>query len=175
MITACSQTINHTSQEPVVFNKTDYVRAVAAPDFKILHYNAGAEDSQHATYPRDFQGKPVILNFWAASCPPCRAEMPDFQILHESKGNEVSIIGIDVGQFSGLGTQDQAQALIDQFNITYLTGTALSSDILKDYRVVSMPTTVFINSDGMILREWSGIIDPETLSNIASALVLGAP
>ena len=97
--------------------------------------------------------------------------MPDFQALHEEKAGQLSIIGIDVGQFSGLGTPEQAEELMNQVGITYLTGFALSPDIMKDYKVISMPTTVFINSKGLIVREWSGMIDRATLFNLAAALI----
>ena len=52
--------------------------------------------------------KPVVLNFWAAECPPCRAELPEFQSFHEEYGDRVLVLGIDLGQFTGQGTPEQA-------------------------------------------------------------------
>jgi len=97
--------------------------------------------------------------------------MPDFEALHEERANQLTIIGIDVGQFSGLGTPEQAEKLISQVGVTYLTGYALSPDIMKDYKVISMPTTIFVNSKGVIVREWSGMIDRPTLFDLAATLI----
>ena len=58
------------------------------------------------------KGKPLVLNFWAGLCPPCRAEMPDLQEFSEENKDRVNLLGIDVGQFTGLGNQDSAKALL---------------------------------------------------------------
>jgi len=47
------------------------------------------------------QGKPVVLNFWGGSCPPCRAEMPDFQAALIEFGENAIFLGLDVGPFTG--------------------------------------------------------------------------
>ena len=49
------------------------------------------------------QGKPLVLNFWAGLCPPCRAEMPDLQEFYEENKDRVNLLGIDVRRFTGLG------------------------------------------------------------------------
>ena len=45
-------------------------------------------------------GQPVVLNFWAALCPPCRAEMPEFQRVYDEREAEVLVLGIDIGHSS---------------------------------------------------------------------------
>ena len=51
----------------------------------------------------ELRGKPVVLNFWAGLCPPCRAEMPDLQRFYEETQDDVVMLGIDVGRFNNLG------------------------------------------------------------------------
>jgi len=47
------------------------------------------------------EGKPLVPNFWAALCPPCRAEMPQFQVLYEEFKNQIQLVGIDIRVFTG--------------------------------------------------------------------------
>jgi thiol-disulfide isomerase/thioredoxin len=53
-------------------------------------------------------GTPVVLNFWAGQCPPCRAEMPDFQAVYDRYADEFLLVGVDIGPFIGLGTRESA-------------------------------------------------------------------
>ena len=57
-------------------------------------------------------GKPVVLNFWAGDCPPCRAEMPALQRVYDKHREDIIFVGLDVGIFSGLGTRASGLALL---------------------------------------------------------------
>ncbi len=104
------------------------------------------------------QGKPVVLNFWAGLCPPCRAEMPDFQYLHETYGERILIVGLDVGPFVGLGTNEDGLRLLRQLGITYVAGTTTDANVVRAYGVVGMPTTVFFAADGKRFATHAGLI-----------------
>ncbi|MCH8165217.1 MAG: TlpA family protein disulfide reductase [Planctomycetes bacterium] len=71
-------------------------------------------------------GKPIVLNFWGGSCPPCRAEMPGFQRVYERNRDDFLMIGLDVGPFFGLGTRNSALSLLDELGITYPAAYATS-------------------------------------------------
>ncbi|MEE8518990.1 MAG: TlpA disulfide reductase family protein [Dehalococcoidia bacterium] len=116
------------------------------------------------------QGKPVVLNFWAALCPPCRAEMPDIQKVHETRGDEVIIIGLDIGPQQLLGTRDEGKALLAELDVHYPAGTTFDDNIVRQYRIVGMPTTLFINSDGTLLRSWSGLLNEEKFNEFIDQL-----
>ena len=88
-------------------------------------------------------GKPVILNFWAGLCPPCRAEMPDFQEFDEQNRDRVTLVGVDIGQHLGLGNREDAAALLEELGITYPTGLTSDDTVTRPYKVLGMPTTVF--------------------------------
>lgn len=116
-------------------------------------------------------GKPVVLNFWAGQCPPCRAEMPDFQAVYEENKDEIVMLGLDVGTYTGLGNRSSALALLDQLGISYPAGPPRTAKPVNDYAVRSMPTTVFLSADGSVFRRWEGGIRGSDLREIVSDLV----
>jgi thiol-disulfide isomerase/thioredoxin len=104
------------------------------------------------------EGKPVVLNFWAGQCPPCRAEMPYFERMANEYEDQFILLGIDVGVFTGLGTEQNALDLLEELNITYPAGRAVDREPLIDYRATGMPTTVFFNADGEVVDRHIGLI-----------------
>ncbi len=109
-------------------------------------------------------GKPVVLNFWAGLCPPCRAEMPDLQEFYDEFKDRVTLVGIDLGQFTGLGTLQDAKDLLEELEITYPAGSTSDSSVISKYRVFGMPTTVFIDADGRVFKNWGGALNSDVLS-----------
>jgi len=144
-----------------------------AADFQIALYNDGGPVDEPETSFLELLslGRPVVLNMWAGLCPPCRLEMPDFQEVSNELGDEISIMGLDVGPFTNLGTSEDGQALIQELGITYPTGTTTDREVVKDYRLLGMPTTYFVKPDGQILRRWTGLLTADKLSELAQELV----
>jgi thiol-disulfide isomerase/thioredoxin len=145
-------------------------RDVAA-DFPINIYTGASTVGGEEIVFSDLRGKPVVLNFWAGLCPPCRAEMPDLQEFYGEFDGRVTLIGIDVGQFTGLGNQDDARDLLESLAITYPTGFTNDGSVMQDYAVLSMPTTVFITSEGKVFRKWSGALNRQTLAEITNEML----
>lgn len=149
--------------------------SVAVPeDFEISVYRGqevlGGEEVQFSSLFES--GKPVVLNFWAGLCPPCRAEMPDLQAFNEEYQDRVVLVGIDIGPFTLLGTRDDGRALIDELGITYPTGSTSKSGLVQKYKVLGMPTTVFLRPDGRVHRTWSGLLNEQKLTELANELLL---
>jgi len=117
------------------------------------------------------QGKPVILNFWASFCPPCRLEMPDLQEVHEEFGDQVVLVGVDVGTFTGLGNEEAGRALLQEAGITYPAGTTANADVLRAYQVVGMPTTLFFTPDGEIVERWTGLLTRDKMQELVQKLI----
>ena len=117
------------------------------------------------------QGKPVVLNFWAALCPPCRTEMPDFQRVYEERGEEVLVLGVDIGPQWRLGTREEGRALLVELGVRYPAGTTFNEAVARDYEILSMPTTLFITADGRIVRSWSGLLTEEKLNELVDELI----
>ncbi|MEE8442348.1 MAG: TlpA disulfide reductase family protein [Dehalococcoidia bacterium] len=117
------------------------------------------------------QGKPVVLNFWAGLCPPCRAEMPDFQSVSVEYQDRVILFGLDIGPFVGLGSRDNGRALVRELDVTYPTGTTFDGQAISGYRVLGMPTTVFMTPDGEVQRTWTGPLTKRKLLELMGDLL----
>jgi thiol-disulfide isomerase/thioredoxin len=99
----------------------------AAPDLEIVMYqgDAAVGGSDVRLSQLWGKGKPVVLNYFAGLCPPCRAELPDFQRLYsDSARDKFTLIGVDVGSFVGLGSRDDGKALLRELKITFPAGDA---------------------------------------------------
>jgi thiol-disulfide isomerase/thioredoxin len=112
-----------------------------------------------------------VLNFWAGLCPPCRAEIPDFQRFHEEFGDRIILFGVDAGPFTGLGSNNNGRELIEELGVSYPAGSTTDANIIREYRVLSMPSTIFITSDGKIFRNWGGILDEAKLIEITEEML----
>ncbi|MAQ12442.1 MAG: TlpA disulfide reductase family protein [Chloroflexota bacterium] len=108
-------------------------------------------------------GRPIVLNFWAGLCPPCRAEMPDLQEFNEDFQDRALLLGVDLGQFTGLGNTDDAKKLLSDLAITYPAGFTSDSDVIRNYQVLGMPTTIFIDREGRIFNRWTGALNKNVL------------
>ncbi|PKB73119.1 MAG: hypothetical protein BZY75_03555 [SAR202 cluster bacterium Io17-Chloro-G7] len=117
------------------------------------------------------KGQPLVLNFWAGLCPPCRAEMPDLQLFNEEFKDRLTLLGVDLGQFTGLGTQKDAADLLDELGVTYPTGFTNDSNVIKDYRVFGLPATIFIDANGEIFKNWGGALNLKVLQEQSNAML----
>lgn len=135
-----------------------------APDFSITMFQGqDVVGGQEINFSDLVGERPIVLNFWAGLCPPCRAEMPDLQVFSEKFEDRALMLGIDVGQFLGLGSQEDGQKLLDELGVTYPAGFANEGGIIRDYEVLGMPTTVFIDAQGKIFSKWTGALNTEIL------------
>ena len=94
----------------------------------------------------DFQGHPVMVNFWASWCPPCRAEMPVFQEIY----TEYESHGFVILAVNSQESRADAFAFAQSQAITIPILLDEDGQVSNRYRVVSLPVTFFINKDGMI-------------------------
>lgn len=144
-----------------------------APDFPITAYQ-GEEvlGGKEVRFSELFsQGKPVILNFWAGLCPPCRAEMPDFERVYQEYKGKMVLFGLDVGPFVGLGSREDGKRLLQEVKVTYPVGTTSEASVVRSYEVLGMPTTVFIRPDGRIAKRWTGLLGKDQLTKLVEELL----
>ena len=145
-------------------------------DFEIVAYQTGAgltDERMQFSSVLD-AGLPVVLNFWAGLCPPCRAEMPEFQEVYDEYRDRILMLGIDLGPFTGLGNSDQGRALLNELGVSYPAGTTEDSDVVARFQVLGMPTTLFVTADGGVVAKWTGILTKEKLIEHVEELLAAA-
>lgn len=143
----------------------------AAPDFELTVYQGEDVLGGSRLQLSDLQGRPLVLNFWAGLCPPCRAEMPDLQEVYNQYQDQVLLFGLDVGPFVGLGSSEDGRKLLRELDITYPTGTSADAQVVRDYGVLGMPTTVFITPDGKIHQTWTGLLTRDRMVSLVEDLL----
>ncbi|MBI4317429.1 MAG: TlpA family protein disulfide reductase [Chloroflexi bacterium] len=128
-------------------------RPPSAPDFTLALFDRGKLTLS------DVRGKPVVLNFWASWCAPCREEMPGLERVWRSYGDkEVLFLGVDIQD-----DEYDARAFLKEMGITYPVGRDPSDRIPISYGVTGIPSTFFISREGKVARRWVGSIAEEQL------------
>ena len=127
-----------------------------APDFTMLDME-GNEVSLAS-----FFGKPIVLNFWASWCGPCKMEMPDFHEKYLELGEDIQFLMINATDGSR-ETVDIASGFIAQQGYTFPVYYDTASDASMTYVAYSLPTTFFINAQGHAIAQATGAIDADTL------------
>lgn len=110
-------------------------------------------------------GMPVVLNFWAGQCPPCRAEMPALQNVYDAYGEDFLLVGVDIGPYIGLGSSQSAIDLLVELGITYPTAGAVDGRAVQDHSVLGMPTTIFYDGEGNEVNRQSGMLSEDLLES----------
>ena len=115
----------------------------------------------------DLRGKVVFLNFWATWCPPCRAEMPDIEEIHQKyKGQDVVILGIDIQE-----SADKVRSFVEDGGYTWtmvLDGTGKVADL---YKIRAIPTSFFVDKEGIIRAvAIGGMTDTTMEAKLAEAM-----
>lgn len=107
----------------------------------------------------DLRGKPVVLNFWATWCGPCRRELPALQASAERYGAQITIVGVDQGEAA-----PTVQGYVDEMGLTFPIPMDAQNEVGATYNVRGLPTTYFIDGEGIIRRVWSGEMNSITLA-----------
>lgn len=105
-------------------------------------------------------GKPVVLNFWASWCVPCRVEMPSLQEASVRYNGRVAIIGVNQGE--------DTPTIIDfgnEFNVSYPLLADPDSQVTRLYEINNLPTTVFIDQKGIVRQVVLGILSEAVLQS----------
>lgn len=111
-------------------------------------------------------GRPVVLNFWASWCGPCRIETPHFQRAQLKYGNQIGLFGVNQGE--------NARTVTDfgrSFGLTYPLLVDESSTVSNQYAVLNLPTTVFIDRDGVVQEVFLGILSQAVLEERINKLL----
>lgn len=135
------------TQEPV---------KIEAPDFTVL--DADGESVKLS----DFEGKPVVINFWASWCGPCKSEMPDFDEAWSRLGEEIHFLMVNMTDGSR-ETVESAKAYVEEQGFSFPVYFDTEYEAAIAYGASSLPTTFFIDAEGYAIAQAVGAIDADTL------------
>lgn len=130
-----------------------------APNFSLTQINENNELENIRLH--DLRGKGVMLNFWATYCKPCEAEIPYMQSLYETyqhEGIEIVAVSLDYGELV-------IHQFIDKHDITFPVVHDDKSAVMDQYKIGPIPTTLFIDPDGIIVEKVAGALTLEKLED----------
>jgi cytochrome c biogenesis protein CcmG/thiol:disulfide interchange protein DsbE len=120
---------------------------------------------------RELRGSPVVLNFWASWCIPCREESPDLEReWRATRGAGVVVLGLNMQDIT-----DDARAFIREFRLTYPMVREGSNDTARRYGTTGLPETFFIDRAGRVVGHVIGVTSPDQLRQGVAAAQAGRP
>ena len=135
-----------------------------APQFSMPLLGGGEFRSQ------DHRGSPMIINFWASWCPPCRQESPGFErVWQRYREQGIQLVGVDIQD-----TEEDALGYVREFGLSFPNGRDIDGKITVEYGVIGLPVTFFISADGVVEGRWVGALPEERLEGWAEALMSGS-
>jgi thiol-disulfide isomerase/thioredoxin len=137
----------------------------SAPDFIVKDTNGNNVSLS------DFNGKPVVLNFWASWCPPCKSEMPDYEKMYKqysAKGVVFMMVNLTDGDRETTAT---ARQFLKDNHYTFTAYFDVKYDASNAYDISSIPDSIFIDKDGNIINVYQGMIDAATMKKNIEAIL----
>ncbi|TCP55522.1 thiol-disulfide isomerase/thioredoxin [Tumebacillus sp. BK434] len=119
----------------------------------------------------DLQGKPVVLNFWASWCGPCRNEMPDLEEMHKKYGDQVHFYGVNLTSQDNL---ENAKKFMGEMGVTFPSLMDSDEKTAQNYRTFSIPMTYAVDQNGIISEIHKGQINKVVMDGMLQRLVAGA-
>ncbi|GGB00220.1 TlpA family protein disulfide reductase [Macrococcus hajekii] len=101
-----------------------------------------------------------IINFWASWCEPCNKEMPELVHYNDIKPNHIKLIGLNVQD-----DQKNRQAFLKKYDVDYPVVVG-SEQLLKQYKIYNIPTTIFVDKEGRVLTTYMGELNQEKLEKL---------
>jgi peroxiredoxin len=147
--------------EKVVFEDSDTGLSIGktAPNFEL------DDISGKKVQLNDFRGKPILLNFWASWCAPCRIEMPEFQEIYDTN-QELVIIGVNLQE-----DRENIVKFTDKFAITFPILLDPDSEVKSMYNIFTQPVTYFIDGNGKIIDKKFGPLTIEEINEKINKIV----
>ncbi len=137
-----------------------------APDFAMRLLGEAGETGDEFRL-ADAAGTPLVINFWASWCPPCRDESPAFERQWRLRRDDGGIL------FVGVNTQDaveDGEAYIREFGLSFPNGRDPNGRITVDYGVIGLPVTFFVDASGIVRGRKVGAITEDELAAWADRL-----
>lgn len=130
-----------------------------APDFE-LHTVDGT-----VVKLSDYEGKRVLVNFWATWCPPCMKETPDMVAYYKAHQQEdIEILSVNLTS-TETGSAP-VEAFLEKYNVPFPTVLDAMDEVSKVYQIAAVPTSYFIDGEGIIHKKIEGGVNSEQLQQI---------
>lgn len=113
----------------------------------------------------DMHGRPVLINFWATWCGPCRLEMPEIVRTAQTTPNLV-VLAVNVQE-----QLPQIQDFAQDFAMELPIVRDEAGDVQNLYQIRGMPTTYFVDSDGIVRAVWAGVLTPSRLAELLDEIM----
>lgn len=137
----------------------------SAPDFTVQDTNGNNVSLS------DFKGKPVVLNFWASWCPPCKAEMPDYEKMYQQYSSQ-GVVFMMVNMTDGnRETTATAKQFLKQNKYTFTAYFDVDSSAANTYGISSIPDSIFIDKNGNVVNAYEGMIDAAIMKKNIEAIM----
>lgn len=121
-----------------------------APDFELQDVNGNLVNLS------DFQGSPVVLNFWASWCGPCVRELPMFQRYYDQLQPEFVVMAVNNQE-----SQEEVNAFANQLGLTFEVLLDPEAKVHNQYQAFALPTTYFIDAGGIVRAKHVGLLSEE--------------
>ncbi len=132
-----------------------------APDLRLPLVGGGELDLE------TYRGRPVVLNFWATWCEPCRAEMPVFERAQQQYRDQgLVVLGVDMQE-----RDEEIQAFLSQVGVTFPSMVDRTGEVTRQWRATGLPTTFLIDRAGIIRDVRVGPFTDEMLQERLTKLV----
>lgn len=152
-------------EDPQAREEPEEDEPLEALDFTVLDYDGKVVKLS------DYIGTPIVLNFWASWCPPCRDEMPHFnKVSEEYSKDELLFLMVDMAD-GGRETVEKGKKHVEDNGYTFTVLFDTEQNAAATYGIRSLPTTIFINKDGYIIGGFEGGIDEEMLGYGVAAIL----
>ena len=140
------------------------VESTQTPDFTVYDMNGNTVKLS------DFFGKPIIVNFWATWCGPCKSELPAFNNMYAKYGDEVHFLMINLTDGSR-DTKESVTAFVNDNSYSFPVCFDTTMEAAITYSAYSIPMTLLITSDGQLAHTQMGAMSEETLEKYTQTLI----
>ena len=136
-------------------------QGATAPDFELTDF-AG-----HKQTLSQYRGKPVVLNFWASWCGPCREELPELARAEKQMVQDVQFLGVNLSQRDSTSVAD---SMLFKYHVMYPNLKDDKGKVADLYDVFVIPTTVIIDKDGKVAHRIQGPVNAAQLEQLLQKL-----
>lgn len=156
--------------------------SLVGADSNMIEYESGLEEGNT---PPDFElptlsgdiikltnykGRKVILNFWASWCGPCKAEMPHMQNYYEKYKDSENVEIIAVNMTTEERGLVSIENFVESYGLTFPIPLDNDGEVIDSYRIMTIPTTFMISTDGTIKQKIMGPMDEKTIKGLVDNL-----